>query len=84
MTRRISTPTPNSSIARMSATAIAALAHQFLFQRIDRADAEQIELIGRDRGARLVAEQMVEAGLAAEERRRHAVHVAGEVVAGVL
>ena len=55
----------------------AAIAHQLLFQRIDRADAEQIELIGTDRDARLVAEQVVEAGLAAQERRRHAVHVAG-------
>ena len=36
----------------------AALVHQLLFQGIDRADAEQVELIGRDRRARLIAEQM--------------------------
>jgi len=33
-----------------------ALTHQFPFQRIDRADTEQIELIGADRDARLVSQ----------------------------
>ena len=55
----------------------AAFEHQLLLHGIDRADAEQVELVGADRGARRAAEQPVEAGFAAQERRRHAVHVAG-------
>jgi hypothetical protein len=48
----------------------------------------KIEPFGTDRGARLLAEQPVEAGFAAQESRRHAVHVAGlrglrRVVVGV-
>ncbi len=56
----------------------AALAQQVLFQLVDRADAEQFQPVGIDRCARLVAEKAVEPGLAAQERRRHAVHVAGQ------
>ena len=55
----------------------AALEHQLLLLRIDRADAEQVEPFGTYRGTWLLAEQPVEPGLAAQERRRHAVHVAG-------
>ena len=55
----------------------AAFEHQLLLQRVDRADAEQIEPVGGDRGAGLLAEQPVETGLAAQKGRRHAVHVAG-------
>src|SRR3954470_21699002 len=55
----------------------ASLEHQLLLQRIDRADAEQVELVGADRGAGMVAEQPVEAAFAAQEGGRHAVHVAG-------
>ena len=56
----------------------AALAQQILFQSVDRADAEQFELVGIDRCARLVAQKPVEPGLAAQEGRRHSVHIAGQ------
>ena len=74
---RINTPTPNSSIDAHVGDRDAALEHQLLLQRIDRADAEQVELVGADRGAGMVAEQPVEAAFAAQKGRRHAVHVAG-------
>ena len=54
-----------------------ALAHQILLQRVDRAGAEQIELRGFYRRPRLIAQYPVEAGLAAQESRHHAVHVSG-------
>src|SRR6202047_822592 len=55
----------------------AAIADQILLKRIDRADSEQIELIGTDREPRPITQQAIEAGLAAEERRRPPLHVAG-------
>src|SRR6266850_3212882 len=55
----------------------AAIADEVFFRRIDRPDSEQIELIGTDRDPWRVAQQAIQAGLAAEKRRRHAVHVAG-------
>src|SRR6267378_3174733 len=66
----------------------AAIADQVFFKRIDRPDSEQIELIGTNGCAWMVAEQAVKAGLAAQERSRHAMHVAGDsgrrrVVVGV-
>src|SRR4029453_10403754 len=103
--------TPNSSIARMSATATRRSNTSFfssgsierktnrsswpcpveargslprarphprvLPPGIERADAEQVELVRAERGAGLLAEQPVETGLAAQKRRRHAVHVTG-------
>ena len=54
-----------------------ALAHQRFFQRIDRADAEHLQLVRPHAGARIASEQSVQPGLAAQEGQRHAVHVAG-------
>src|SRR3954469_6580001 len=50
-----------------------ARAHQLLFELVDPARAEEVEPVGIDRGARIVAQQSVEAGFAAKECRRHAV-----------
>ena len=43
----------------------AAVADQILFQRIDRADSEQVEPVGTDRDAGRIGQQAVEPGLAA-------------------
>ena len=59
MTRRIRTPTPNSSISRMSAT-LTRDGAQIVFQPVERAYAEQLELAGIDRDTRLLPEQAVE------------------------
>src|SRR6195256_1496636 len=53
-----------------------AIADEAFFKRIDRADSEQIELIGIDRDPWRIAQQTIQTGFAAEKRRRHAVHVA--------
>ncbi len=45
-----------------------ARAHQLLFELVDRTRAEQIEFVRENRSARIVAEQAVEPGLAAQER----------------
>src|SRR6185437_547938 len=45
----------------------ATFAQQLPFELVDRARAEQLEPIGLDAGARLVAEQMVETALAAQK-----------------
>src|SRR5258706_12856532 len=55
----------------------AAIADELPFKRIDRADSEQVELIGTNRDPRPVTQQTIEAGLAAQKPSRHAVHVAG-------
>ena len=44
--------------------------------RVDRPDAEEMQPAGIDKPVRLVAEHRLEAGLAAQHRERHAVHVA--------
>src|SRR6476469_10450767 len=45
----------------------ASIAHENLFQRINRANAEQLKLVWRDGNAWQAAEQAVTAGFAAEE-----------------
>jgi len=41
------------------------VAHENFLERVDGADAEQVELVAADRDARLFAEQIVKSGLAA-------------------
>ncbi|MGY4357683.1 hypothetical protein ACVW0J_004176 [Bradyrhizobium sp. i1.7.7] len=62
----------------MSTTLIRRVRINSHFELIDRTCAEQVQPVGINRGARIIAEQSVEAGLAAQERRRHAVHVGGD------
>ena len=66
----------------------AAITDELLFKRIDRPGSEQIELVGINGDAGLVAQEVVESGFAAEKGGRHPVHVAGHrrrrrVVVGV-
>src|SRR5437764_10166922 len=55
-----------------------AIAQQTLFHTVDRTHAEQLEPIRINRCPRLFAEKTIEPGLAAEESRRHAMHVGGK------
>ena len=67
---------PRSSTVRMSIDVDAAQADRVALGRIDRADAE-LEHIFRRHQRTVGRQDAVEAGLAAEEGDRHAVHVAG-------
>jgi hypothetical protein len=65
-----------------------AITDEVLFRRIHRPDPEQVQSIGADGDAGLLAEQTIKPGFAAQKGCRHAVHVAGEsrfrrVVVGV-
>ena len=56
----------------------AALLQQQPLLAIDRPHPEQLQLLRSERHPRLIAEQLVEPRLAAQERGRHAVHIAGD------